>query len=161
MVWIIPARSVTPIAYFPSTINSGCGTLNSRPSEVQMTNGRKPSVSLERISPRMLMSAGSSRAAWSQLRPHTRLQGVNRALAHGQRGFLDGFAHCRVGVNRARKVLGAAAVFHVRDDFADEFAGVAAENLGAENFVGLRVGNDLHVAVDGVGGDGATIGGEV
>lgn len=66
-----------------------------------------------------------------------------------------------MGVDRAGEVFGAAAVFHVGDDFGEEFAGVAAKDLGAEDFVGRGVGDDFHKAIGGIGGDGAAVGGEV
>src|SRR5882724_1568409 len=66
-----------------------------------------------------------------------------------------------MGMDRAAEILGAAAVFHVRDNLADELTGPVTENLGAENLVGLRIGDDLHIAVNGVVGDGAPVGGEI
>src|SRR5690606_20933770 len=71
------------------------------------------------------------------------------------------FAHRRMGVDGAGEVFGAAAVFHVGDDFADEFAGVFAQDLGAENFVRGGIGDDLHKAVGAIIRVGAGIGGEV
>ena|GEM_PF-4580471 len=64
-------------------------------------------------------------------------------------------------VDGPTQVLGAATVFHVSDDFADQFSCVVTENLGAENFVGFRIGDDLDVTVRGVGGDGAPVCGEI
>ena len=89
------------------------------------------------------------------------LKRVEGALADGERGFFDGFTHRRMRVNGAREVFGAAAVLHVRHDLADQFAGAFAENLGAEDFIGLRVGDDFDVAFGGVVGEGAAVGGEV
>ena len=86
-----------------------------------------------------------------------RSERVDGAFADGEAGFLDGFAHRRVRVDRATK----AAVFHVRHDLAVQFAGAVPEDLRAEDLVGLRIGDDLHVTVGGVGGDGAAVGGEV
>src|SRR5690606_39939014 len=85
----------------------------------------------------------------------------DRALAHCQSGLLDGFAHRRVGVNGAPQILGAAAVFEVRDDLADEFTGTMSENLRAKQPGGLRIRNHLHVAIRRSGGDRAAVGGEV
>ena len=66
-----------------------------------------------------------------------------------------------MGVDRAAEVLGAAAVFHVRDHLADDFARVVTEDLRAEDPVGRGVGDDFHEAVGRVHGDGAAVGGEV
>ena len=109
-----------------------------------------------------VLEAFAVRCAGSSPVPGTNWsEGVDRALAHGHAGFFHGFRHGRVRVNRAGEVFGTAAVFHVRDDLADEFAGILAENLSAEDFVGLGVGDDLHEAVAGVVGEGAGVGGEV
>src|SRR4051812_14026853 len=66
-----------------------------------------------------------------------------------------------MGVNCPGEVFGAAAVFHVGDDFADQFTGVVAEDLGAENLVGLRVGDDFRIAVRDTRGDGPAVRGKV
>ena len=66
-----------------------------------------------------------------------------------------------MGVDGAGEVLGAATVFHVRYHFADQFAGVVAENLCTENFVGLRVRDNFDVAVRDVGRDCPPVRGEV
>ena len=84
---------------------------------------------------------------------------MDRALAHRHRRFLNRFRHRRVGVDRAGQIFGAATVFHVRDDLADELAGILAQNLRADDFVGLGVGDDLRVTVRRPGGQGAAIGG--
>ena len=86
---------------------------------------------------------------------------MDRALAHRHRRFLDRFRHGRVGVDRAGQVFGAATVFHVSDDLTDQLAGILAEDLRAEDFVGLGVGDDLDVAVAGVVGQRAGVGGKV
>src|ERR1019366_6509181 len=84
-----------------------------------------------------------------------------RRFADGEAGLFQRLAHDRVRVDGAAEVLGAAAVFHVRDNLADQLAGAMAENLRAEDPVGLGGGNDLHEAIGGVGGDGTAVGGEV
>ena len=109
-----------------------------------------------------VLEAFAVRCAGSSPVPGTNWsEGVDRALTHGHAGFFYGFRHGRVGMNRAGEVFGAATVFHVRDDLADEFTGILTENLRAEDFVGLGVGDDFNIAVAGVVGEGAGVGGEV
>ncbi len=85
---------------------------------------------------------------------------MNRTFADGEAGFLEGFGHRRVGVDRAAQVFGATAVFHVGDRRSDHLARAVADDLHAENLVCLGVGNDLAEAVGAVDCDGAAIGGE-
>ena len=86
---------------------------------------------------------------------------MDRGFTHGEPGFLDRLTHGGVGMDGAAEVLSAAAVFHVGDDFADEFARAVAKNLRAENPVGFGGGDDFDKTVGGAAGKGAAIGGAV
>ena len=85
---------------------------------------------------------------------------MDRASGHGHRRFLHGFGQCRVGVGGAGEVFGGAAKFHQHGDLVDEFASLWPHNMGAQNFVGLGIGEDLHKAIGGLVGLGAAIGDE-
>ena len=91
----------------------------------------------------------------------SRASHMNRALRHGQRGFLHRLGQRRVRVAGARDVLGGGAELHRRPrPRAIMSPASGPDDVHAEHAVGLGVGEDLHEAVGLVVGLGAAVGGE-
>ena len=86
---------------------------------------------------------------------------MNRGLGNGHGRLLNRFGQGGVRVDGPRQVLGAAAVFQVRDDLADQFGSAVAQDLSSQDLVGLRIGDDLDETFRRIVRQGAAIGGEV
>ncbi len=75
-------------------------------------------------------------------------------------GLLDSLRERGVGVARAGNVLRGGAVLHSKYELADELAGVGADDVSAEDLVGLGVGDNLDEAFSVVVGARAGVGHE-
>src|SRR5271170_1446669 len=69
---------------------------------------------------------------------------MDRTLANCKRRFLDGLRTGRMGMARARQILGRATKFHQDRRFMDHFTGFAADNVDAEDPIRLRICENLH-----------------
>jgi len=63
---------------------------------------------------------------------------------HRQRRLFGRFRQRRMGVDGGANVIGACAVLETEDDFGDELGDVGTNQVGAQELVGPRVGNELH-----------------
>ena len=70
-----------------------------------------------------------------------------RPLRHSQRGFMRGFRQCGVGMDDAGEVFCACAKFHRHHRLCDHLGGVGAENMHAENAVGIAMCDDFDQAL--------------
>ena len=78
----------------------------------------------------------------------------------GHAGLLEGLREGRVGVAGAGQVLSAGSVLDADDCLADHLSSARTHDVGAQQFVGLLLGEDLDHSV-GVGdGLGARVGQE-
>ena len=68
---------------------------------------------------------------------------VQRALVHRQSRFLGGFTQRRVGVADAGDVFGAGLELHGHHGFGDQLAGLWADDVHAQDFVGRGIGQEL------------------
>src|SRR5690625_395508 len=80
---------------------------------------------------------------------------VNGVASHGQGGLLHRFGQRRVRMNGPAHVLTGCAERHRRNRFGYEVTGPGADDVHAQDAVGLRVGQHLHLAVGAVHGAGA------
>ena len=71
---------------------------------------------------------------------------MDRPLMDVQGGFAQRLGECGVRVANGGKVLGTRAEFHGRDSLCDQIARARAENVHAENTVGLHVGEHLDLS---------------
>ncbi len=85
---------------------------------------------------------------------------MDRALAHGEGGFLHRLGQRRMRVAGAGDVFRGRTEFHRDRRFRDHVAGVGADNVHAEHAVGLGIGQDFHKALGGEIDLGAAVGGE-
>jgi hypothetical protein len=83
---------------------------------------------------------------------------VQRAVIDREGGFFDDFGEAGVGVRRAGDVFGAGAELDGDDQLGQEIAGVGSQDVGAEDAIGLRVREDLDLAIGGVEGARAAVG---
>ena len=56
---------------------------------------------------------------------------------YGKSGFLQHFGKRGMRVDRPSQILGTATVFHVGHSLADQFGGIATQNLHAEDAVAV------------------------
>src|SRR5690606_27415082 len=75
---------------------------------------------------------------WADVAPGT--LDVDRPAGDRQRRFLDRLVERRMAVEGAGQILGGTAELHGDHDLVDQVAGVAAENVRAEDPVGRLVG---------------------
>src|SRR6185295_14842207 len=66
--------------------------------------------------------------------------------ADAQGGFLHGFSESRMRVAGARDVFAARAEFYRIGAFGDQVACARADDMNAEDAVGLGIGEHLHAA---------------
>ena len=85
---------------------------------------------------------------------------VDGVFLDRERGFLDRFAQGRMRVDGAAEVFAAPAEFHHRDDLGDQLRGGVREDRGAEDAIGLGVGDELYHAFDVVVRERAAVGAE-
>src|SRR5574343_613396 len=69
---------------------------------------------------------------------------VHRALVAVQRGFVHVLRKGRVSVADAGQIFGSTAEFHRDNRFGDDFGGIGADDMDAEDAVGLLAGQNLH-----------------
>src|SRR5260370_1386290 len=72
---------------------------------------------------------------------------MDRASADGEGGFLDRLVERRMGMRRARDVLGRGAILHGERRLGDHRAGIWPNDMDTEHAVGLGIGEDLDEAV--------------
>src|SRR5690606_2772295 len=85
---------------------------------------------------------------------------VDGFAGRGGGRFHDRFAEGRVGVDRLVDLFDGGLQLHGQAVFGDQLGGLAADDVGAVDFAGLCVGDDLHEAIALGGGDGLAGGGE-
>src|SRR5262249_39124384 len=71
-----------------------------------------------------------------------------------------GLVHRRMGVHGADDFFGGGFEAAGEGEFGDEFGGLVADDVGAEDFAAGEAADDLGEAVGGAGGDGLAQGGE-
>ena len=86
---------------------------------------------------------------------------MDRAFEGGEGGFLYCFRERGMCVAGASEVVGRAGEFHDRGAFGDDGGCLGAEDVDAEDAVGLGVGDDLREAVGFIHGEGAAVDAEV
>ena len=64
-------------------------------------------------------------------------------------------------MDRPSQILGTATVFHVGHSLADQFGGIATQNLHAEDAVGVGTGDHLGKTHCRIGSQCPAIGGEI
>lgn len=72
---------------------------------------------------------------------------VDRLVVGVHGGLLEGLAERRVGMADASDVLGRGAVLHGEDGLANHLSRVGADDVGAEDLVGLLLDDDLYEPV--------------
>lgn len=70
-----------------------------------------------------------------------------RQIMHAFGGFHHGFAYCRVSVHYSAEFVGCGFERHADAGFGEEFGGVRADNVNAEDLVVFLLGDDLHETV--------------
>src|SRR5580698_10179881 len=85
---------------------------------------------------------------------------MDGAFANRKRGFFHRFRASRMGVAGPRQIIGGTAKLHQNSGFVDHFARFAADNMHAEDPVGLRICENLHKPVSRLVDLGAAVGGE-
>ena len=85
---------------------------------------------------------------------------VDHAAAGVEGGLLDDLGEVRMRVHAAGQILGASRELHGDGRLGDQFARPGADDVHAEDPVGVLVRKDLHEAVGVSEGLGPAVGGE-
>lgn len=72
---------------------------------------------------------------------------MDRQVVDAFGGFHDGFADGWVSVNDAAEFVSGDLECHCDAGLSEEFGGVRADDVNAENFIVFLFGDDLHKAV--------------
>jgi len=78
---------------------------------------------------------------------------VNQLSLAGEGGFVDGFVHGWVGVDGGDEVFGGCFKSSCESEFTDEFGGLVAHDVGAEDLAVGDAADDFGEAFGVVGGD--------
>ena len=82
------------------------------------------------------------------------------AFIAGKGGFVHHFRQCRVGVADTREVFAGGAKFHRHHGFGNQFGGIGADDVHAEDAVGFGVGQHLDEAAGIAHAERTAIGGK-